>query len=299
MELKVITWNIQGAAALSWNRPYEIKKNIVDKIFEQKADIAVLTEFVISKGWDYFQEQLEKKGYIWFMTNTTGKNGILIFINKDLVYEKNLVQSLYQENAISSNTDGCNILRITLPMSQNKTLTIMGVRMETGISKASLKAQYDAEREALDNILLPKIELQKPNNMYIVCGDFNNARCLGNLTENFNADDYKGKAQIGYNLNIIKDTFDNLGFAMADIGEPKHGITHGIPTWDGYIPNDHIFVRGFKVMKCESEKVKKCESETDKDLPDHDIIWAELECETIKQTRQQNDLLRFGCSRLL
>lgn len=274
MELKVITWNIQGAAALSWNRPYEIKKNIVDKIFEQKADIAVLTEFVISKGWDYFQEQLEKKGYIWFMTNTTGKNGILIFINKDLVYEKNLVQSLYQENAISSNTDGCNILRITLPMSQNKTLpmpqnktlTIMGVRMETGISKASLKAQYDAEREALDNILLPKIEPQKSNNMYIVCGDFNNAQCRGKLTENFNADNYRGKAQIGYNLNIIKDTFDNLGFEMADIGESKHGI----PTWDGYIPNDHIFVRGFEV--------KECESETGSGLSDHDIIWAKLEC---------------------
>lgn len=275
MELKVITWNIQGAAALSWNRPYEIKKNIVDKIFEQKADIAVLTEFVISKGWDYFQEQLEKKGYIWFMTNTTGKNGILIFINKDLVYEKNLVQSLYQENAISSNTDGCNILRITLPMSQNKTLpmpqnktlTIMGVRMETGISKASLKAQYDAEREALDNILLPKIEPQKSNNMYIVCGDFNNAQCRGKLTENFNADNYRGKAQIGYNLNIIKDTFDNLGFEMADIGKTNHGI----PTWKGYIPNDHIFVHGFK-------SVKECDRKPVSNLSDHDIIWAKLEC---------------------
>ena len=266
MELKVMTWNIHGAAALPWNKPHEIKENIVDKIFEQEADIAVLTEFVVSKGWDCFQERLEEKGYIWFMTNTTGKNGILIFIKKDLVDEKNLVQSLYQENAISSNTDGCNILRITLPMSQNKTLTIMGVRMETGISKASLKAQYDAERKALDKVLLPKIEPPKPNDMYIVCGDFNNARCLGNLTENFNADDYKGKDQIGYNLNIIKDTFDNLGFEMADIG-----ANHGIPTCRTrkvVVPNDHIFVRGFEV--------KKCESETGRGLSDHDIIWAKI-----------------------
>lgn len=275
MELKVMTWNIKGAAVLPWSKPYEIKENIVGKIFEQEADIAVLTEFVVSKGWDCFQEQLKEKGYIWFMTNTTGKNGILIFIKKDLVDEKNLVKSLYQENAISSNTDGCNILRITLPMPQNKTLpmpqnktlTIMGVRMETGISKASLKEQYDAEREALDNILLPKIEPPKPNNMYIVCGDFNNARCLGDLTKNFNADDYKGKAQIGYNLNIIKDTFDNLGFEMADIGESNHGIPT-YPTRDAHIPNDHIFVRGFEV--------EECKSETGSGLSDHDIIWAKL-----------------------
>lgn len=276
MELKVMTWNIHGAAALPWNKPYkpykpyEIEKNIVNKILEQEADIAVLTEFVVSKGWDYFQEQLEKKGYIWFMTNTTGKNGILIFINikKQLIIdEKKLVKSLYQENAISSNTDGCNILRITLPMPQNKTLTIMGVRMETGISKASLKEQYDAEREALDNILLPKIEPPKPNNMYIVCGDFNNAHCWGDLTKNFNADNYKGKAQIGYNLNIIKDTFVNLGFEMADIGESNHGIPT-YPTRNAYIPNDHIFVRGFEV--------EECKSETGSGLSDHHIIWAEL-----------------------
>ena len=80
MELKVMTWNIQGAAVLSWNKSYEIKKELVDKIFDQKADVAVLTELVISKGWDYFQERLEDNNYIWFMTNRTGKNGILIFI---------------------------------------------------------------------------------------------------------------------------------------------------------------------------------------------------------------------------
>lgn len=51
MELKVMTWNIQGAAVLSWNKSYEIKKELVDKIFDQKADVAVLTELVISKGW--------------------------------------------------------------------------------------------------------------------------------------------------------------------------------------------------------------------------------------------------------
>ena len=103
MELKVMTWNIQGAAVLSWNKSYEIKKELVDKIFDQKADVAVLTELVISKGWDYFQERLEDNDYIWFMTNRTGKNGILIFIKKHLVDKKKLVHSLYQGNTILSN----------------------------------------------------------------------------------------------------------------------------------------------------------------------------------------------------
>lgn len=267
MELKVMTWNIQGAAALSWNEKYEIKKDIVDKIFEQKADIAVLTELVISKGWDYFQEQLENNDYIWFMTNKTGKNGILVFIKEQFIDKKKLVQSLYQGHSILSNTDGCNILRVTLPIFQNKILTIMGVRMETGTaqtSKVLLKTQYDAERKALDTVLLPKIE--PSNNMYIVCGDFNNARCLGDLTKKFKAEDYKGYAQRRYNLNIIKDAFDGIGFTMADMGKDNHGI----PTWMGYIPNDHIFVRGF-------ENIKECKQEPTSSLSDHDILWAKLE----------------------
>ena len=236
MELKVMTWNIQGAAVLSWNKSYEIKKELV----------------------------LEDNDYIWFMTNRTGKNGILIFIKKHLVDKKKLVHSLYQGNTILSNTDDCNILRVTLPVFQNKTLTLMGVRMETGTteaSKVSLKAQYDAERKALDQVLFPKIE--PPNDMYIVCGDFNNARCLGDLTKRFNLEDYQGYAQSGYNLNIIKDAFDGIGFTMADIGDTNRGI----PSWRGYIP---IFVRGF-------ENIKQCERESADSLSDHDIIWAKLE----------------------
>lgn len=59
MELKVMTWNIQGAAVLSWNKSYEIKKELVDKIFDQKADVAVLTELVISKWMVIFKSDLK------------------------------------------------------------------------------------------------------------------------------------------------------------------------------------------------------------------------------------------------
>ena len=266
MELKVMTWNIHGAAALLWDKPYEIKKEIVDKIFEQEADIAVMTELVISKGWDYFQERLESNHYIWFMTNETGKNGVIVCIKNQLVDMKKLKQEVYRGNAILSKIDDCNILQITLPLSQNKHLTVMGVRVETATGATSLlKAQYDDRRDVFDKVLLPKIEQSnKSNNLYIVCGDFNNARCLGDLTQKFNSKDYNGKAQCGYNLNIIKDAFDGMGFKMADMGENNNGI----PTWQGYVPNDHIFVHGFEVMEC------KCVPASD--LSDHDIVWAKL-----------------------
>ena len=156
MELKVMTWNIHGAAALLWDKPYEIKKEIVDKIFEQEADIAVMTELVISKGWDYFQERLESNHYIWFMTNETGKNGVIVYIKNQLVDMKKLKQEVYRGNAILSKIDDCNILQITLPLSQNKHLTVMGVRMETETGATSLlKAQYDDRRDVFDKVLLP------------------------------------------------------------------------------------------------------------------------------------------------
>ena len=40
-------WNIHGAASMGWNNDYSIKKFVVDRIIAEKADIAILVEFVI------------------------------------------------------------------------------------------------------------------------------------------------------------------------------------------------------------------------------------------------------------
>lgn len=78
----VVEWNIRGAASLPWNNNYEIKKWVVDEILKDSPMCVVLTEFVVSKGWDYLQSELERKEYIWFVTSTTAGNGILIAISK-------------------------------------------------------------------------------------------------------------------------------------------------------------------------------------------------------------------------
>lgn len=102
----------------------------------------------------------------------------------------------------------------------------------------------------------------------IVCGDFNNAQCHGNLNQKFNRKDYEGCAQINYNLNIIKDEFNQRGFIMADC--TKSGKE--IQTW-GNIPEDHIFIRGrgFSVSECKAVKVDR--------LLDHDILFAKCNLE--------------------
>lgn len=57
-----------------------------------------------------------------------------------------------------------------------KIFTVIGCRMTTGGS--DLKQQYNSERKAFDNQLLPKIKEvidSQPNEVCILSGDFNNA----------------------------------------------------------------------------------------------------------------------------
>ena len=68
MKLKAMVWNIHGAASTGWSNNYQIKKFVVDKIISINADIVIINEFVISKGWDYFQDKLVENNYIWFLT---------------------------------------------------------------------------------------------------------------------------------------------------------------------------------------------------------------------------------------
>lgn len=269
MKFKILEWNIHGAAALPWNKEYEIKRETVDKVVGQvpKADVIVLTEFCVSKGWDYFQEKLQENGYIWFMNYSSGKNGILICVKADRIDEKNkLVDAIYNNNIISYGTNDCNYLQVSF-QSEKKRVTVLGCRMETGESGVSLKEQYDSQRKAFDEVLMPALNWRNNleiSDIYIVCGDFNNAKCHGDLNKLYNPKDYSGMAQINYNLNIVKDSFDQLGFTMIDndAGKP-------IMTCTTKNPLDHIFARGTNRLNCETV--------SGDGLSDHDMLLAEVE----------------------
>ncbi len=260
-----MTWNIKGEASLGWNNNYKVVSEVVDKIIDQETHIIVLTAFVVARGLDYLFERLHSEGYIWFISNRSGKNGILIAIKKELVDYKKLIENIYKENSISSVIAGCNILQVSFPLKCGKSLDIVGCRMETG-GFDSLQEQYDSERNVFDKVLLPVVK-DRNCDLQIVCGDFNNARCLGNLKEKYCFRNYVGKAQCNYNLNIIKDSFEEIGFIIIDIDENGNSF----PTHNGYIPDDHIFVHG---GKCEECTVISAEG-----LSDHDIVKATVNFE--------------------
>lgn len=262
MNLRIMTWNIKGESSLVWNNQYVIRKEAVDKIIEQKADVIVLTAFVVAQGIDNLYDKFEKSGFVWFQYSRTGKNGILIAIKRDIINVRKLITQVYQSNIISSEIENCNILKIRFPLKSGENFCVLGCRLETG-GEEELKKQYDSQRNSFYEVLMPYIRKINSDDYCIICGDFNNARCLGDLNKKYDSRNYNGKAQINYNLNIIKDEFDSLGFVMADCnnGAP-------IPTHKKYIPDDHIFIKGFCVTKCEPVSVGE--------LSDHDILIADV-----------------------
>lgn len=270
----VLEWNIKGSAALPWAKPYVIKKALVDKVMNQEAAIIILVEFCIASGWDYFEERLLKEGYTFFMSCLTGKNGVLICIRSDLIRKKDeIAKTVYDhfEQVISYNFDDYNLLRVSFEMKNGRKATVMGLRIETNLGKPSPE-EYDRRGKAFEEFLRA-LKNPSQNEICIVAGDFNNAQCYGDLRTPHDSKKYikKGKkcAQYNYNLNIIRDKFNDLGFKMLDIGD---GL--GIPTWgntkEKCVPEDHIFVRGLALED------NVCKTITDDDLSDHAILLAKF-----------------------
>lgn len=289
MKLHIMTWNIRGEASLGWDNRYEIKSKLVDKIIEEKADVVVLTAFVVVKGTDYLLKQLESHKYIWFQVSRTGKNGILIAIKKELVVcDEKLSDKLFYGDVVSSEFEGCNILKVTLPLKCKMMLSIIGCRMETG-HKKDWTEQYDFQRKCFEELLIPEIDKSKNSDICILCGDFNNAKHYGRLEETFkhveqeywrNSWDEKNKcciykngkkvkekrAHYNYNLHRIKDTLSEKGFQLWE----KEGDWTFKDKYNNEIHDDHIFVRG---LTYESSGI------IESNLSDHNVIWAEAKLE--------------------
>lgn len=271
MELKIMTWNVRGSAAFSWKR--QIEEDMVNKLLAQNADVVVLTEFVLAKGIDILFEKLTEGGYIWFQTCESGRNGILICVKKDIMHKKMSID----KDAMYSLNEGLDFFKTRLLLKNKKYLSILGCRVNTGGFK-KLKDQYDYESKIFRKILLPEIvklnSFNYKDDIVIVCGDFNNAMCRGNLNTKFKTEDYIRYDQLNYNLNIIKDEFEALGYVMVDLDENGNAMsTYRYMSEENNIPDDHIFIRGAKCEKDEEGK-KQCEVVSREELSDHDILLA-------------------------
>lgn len=163
-------------------------------------------------------------------------------------------------------TGDIDLLRVRCAEKRTgKKFTVIGCRFTVG---AGNEEDYKQRGTAFDKILVPLIEKTKldySDDPCIIAGDFNNAKDRGDLNQPFNAKNYSGYSQVNYNLHLIKDRLEKLGFEMADINDGK-----GIVTLKKMkICDDHIFFYGVKKEDCESVS-------TDDQFFDHLAICAEL-----------------------
>lgn len=274
MKLKVMEWNIHGAASMGWNNDYFIRRFVVDRILNEKAHIIILLEFVVSKGWDYLQSRLEEGNYIWFITCTSSENGILIAIKRDIEGLNLEGIEKYEGDNISKKMNTSieekpNFLQVDIVIN-NELLTIIGTR----IRDSDGKSQFKALKEHLEYI----------NNKVICIGDFNTwASYIANFDKwNLLPKDYSihspglYKDQNNYYRNswdlsnncVAKWSFVHKNGGKAPL---EHIIAKNVTvttkdySWDFVNKNN-----GYDFRMCESYKSDLI------GLPDHAVLKAEI-----------------------
>lgn len=276
-------WNIHGQGGYSEeNYP----KQTADIILKNKPDVFILVEFFKYDFWieefmNYIPEESEKLSkvssrdqafrtvgneYIVILSDDRGKgfNQTIIGIKKDLNPVITAVRSVIPHGRQLLEIPGLDylhpeFLQVDL-LFDGQPLTIIGTRIKTqGENK-----DYNIRKKQFVCLMQYIHTLKHP---VIVSGDFNNAFCRGNLNKKFDEKDYKGKAQINYNLNLIKTSLDEIGFTMVDVN--KDGSS--IPTHKRFLPEDHIFVRGFGAIERNFTIIH-----VEQNLSDHNILFAEL-----------------------
>lgn len=283
-KFKILEWNIRGAATMGWNNNYEIKEFVVDTIMSEKEDIVILNEFVISKGWDYFQAKLADNNYIWFMTYTSSQNGILIAINKNIddleledkkIFGQNLISTKLSSNQIGNP----NFLQIKFQVNK-QTVYVMGVRIRQDSFKNRRK-QFE--------LLLDQVKSIKKDDYIIIAGDFNHGAIKYESDLEY---DYKGNDREYYSYQMIFREFMDINCEMhtPDKGRYGHKFSWVMKEPMIKIKEDHLITRGnmilsesdykwdfltcgngYKYLKPEDYKDVKC------GYPDHAILIATVE----------------------
>ena len=243
--MKILTWNMNMGAAIPWKDGKTISKEKVDTIMNEEADIAVITEFALASGWDYFEKKMKESGYIWVLSFVTGNNGLLIMIKKKLIAStEKLADNLWWKDDYLYSNDDIGLLSVTFEMKSGKKCTVCGFRMPTISSKKDLKSVYDEYGQILkDKILDIAQKYYNNSDIVIFAGDFNNARYL---------EDYVERAQVNYNWQIIKKGFEEKRYTMLDVSiyndeeKPINTmVKNGLET-----PIDHIFTKGLVRKEC-------------------------------------------------
>ena len=152
-EIRIYEWNIHMSATIPSNQGYILQPWVVDEIIKDTPDIIVLTEFVVSKGLEYYFKVLESNQYHWFISNFTTQNGIMIAIKESSFDFQDILH--YSENSVQVDymaLKGCvlpDFYEVKVKWNEEP-LSIIGVRMKVGVDKKQFTA-LDDYLSGLDN----------------------------------------------------------------------------------------------------------------------------------------------------
>ena len=153
--MKIYEWNIGMAAAIPSNNHFLLNKWVIDEVIREEPDCIVLTEFVIAKGIDYYLDQLEERGYHWFISNSTKENGILIALKKESFSFNNTfdysIDSVLNGNQVLIGTDIPDLYEIRVTY-HNIPLSIIGVRIKVPLRNNGIPYKQN-QFKALDSYL--------------------------------------------------------------------------------------------------------------------------------------------------
>ena len=167
--MKVFEWNIGMAATIPSNQGYNLLPWIIEEIIKEEPDAIILTEFVVSKGIEYYIRKLEKNNYHWFISSNTKSNGMLIalkltsFVFKDTFdYSKSTINI---GNDVLIGRDIPDFYEIKVEWNE-KPLSVIGVRIK--VDTTGKNATFKTNQfKALDDYL------SKLKHNVICIGDYN------------------------------------------------------------------------------------------------------------------------------
>lgn len=238
MKIMCINCSCQ-AGTIQLNIAVKIAECILEQVsLRQQPDVIILTEIVIGSNWpalkNYDLYIGSRNYYQYSQTKWKPANQVVIAVKKGTYRLIKEISYPYKPKPGKVFPD-CHWIRIEV---KGQRYSIIGFRMPS--------LGYTNQGKLFDDFV-KYIESNRSHinagEIVILAGDFNNGYCRGLLNKRFNSTDYKGKANISYNLNIIQDKLLKKGLFLID--EHNNLSWPYRDNWQlstPYVPDDHIFI---------------------------------------------------------
>lgn len=266
--MKIFEWNIGMAATIPSNQGYNLLPWIIDEIIKEEPDGIILTEFVVSKGIDYYIRELEKNNYHWFISSNTKSNGILIalksasFIFKDTFdYSKSTINI---GSDVLTGSDLPDFYEIKVEWN-GQPLSVIGVRIKVDIigkNATFKKNQFKALDDYLSNL----------NHNVICIGDYN--AYWGNIWSSKKNTTLHKTASNNFQIYTPSYSKDNFSFVQSNGKKVQldHLITNIGNKNNIKVKYDWSFINSIRYKCCITAETPQ----KPKGFPDHAILKVKI-----------------------